>query len=163
MAADDPSVPTTAYVPVPRPDRDGDEEQKDGGHPQDHPRGSFLDLTRDSESDSSKSGGKRKRSSKSRRKTNTHSQSDVPMEIQEYPSEWVRDSDKSFRPDGDLLLRDVDAAREMLKLFPVIWKQLRLDVRALILYGINYEGALEWLGEDRPFTFGNAPPDDILE
>ncbi|OWZ06361.1 hypothetical protein PHMEG_00021395 [Phytophthora megakarya] len=72
------------------------------------------------------------------------------MQIQGYPSGWVRDSDTSCRPDGDLLLRDVDAAREMLKPFPVIWKQLRLDVRALILYGINYEGALEWLGEDRP-------------
>ncbi|OWZ05356.1 hypothetical protein PHMEG_00022570 [Phytophthora megakarya] len=146
MAADDPSVPTTAYVPIEMVTR-----SKRGvtilriilG---DH----FLDLTRDSESDSSKSGGKRKRSSKSPRKTNKLSQSDAPMEIQEYPSEWVRDSDTLCRPDGELLLRDVEAAREMLKPFPVIWKQLRLDVRALILYGINYEGALEWLEEDRP-------------
>ncbi|OWY96537.1 hypothetical protein PHMEG_00033173 [Phytophthora megakarya] len=74
----------------------------------------------------------------------------MPMEIQEYPSGWIRDSDTPCRPDGDLLLRDIDAARKMLKPFPVIWKQLCLDVRALILYGINYEGALEWLGEDRP-------------
>ncbi|OWZ01186.1 hypothetical protein PHMEG_00027484 [Phytophthora megakarya] len=133
-----------------RPDRDGAEEQRDSDRSQDHPRGSFLDLTRDFESDSSNSSGKRKRSSKSPRKTNEPSQSDMPIEIQEYPSGWVRDSDTSCRPDGDLLLRDVDAAREMLKPFPVIWKQLRLDVRALILYGINYEGALEWLGEDRP-------------
>ncbi|OWZ08322.1 hypothetical protein PHMEG_00019155 [Phytophthora megakarya] len=67
---DDPSVPTTAYVLVSRPDRDGDEERKDGDRFQDPPRGSFLDLTRDSESDSTKSSGKRKRSSRSPRKTN---------------------------------------------------------------------------------------------
>ncbi|OWZ08797.1 hypothetical protein PHMEG_00018605 [Phytophthora megakarya] len=150
MVADDPSVPTTAYVPVSRPDRDGDEEQKVSDRPQDHPRGSFRDLTRDSESDSSKSSGKRKRSSKRPRRTNKPSQSDMPMEIQEYPSGWIRDSDTPCRPDGDLLLRDVDAALEVLNPFPVIWKQLRLDVRALILYGINYESVLEWLGEDRP-------------
>ncbi|OWZ10615.1 LOW QUALITY PROTEIN: hypothetical protein PHMEG_00016509 [Phytophthora megakarya] len=150
MAADDPSVPTTAYVPVSRPDRDGDEEQKDSDRPQDLLRGSFLDLTCDSESDSSKSSGKRKRSSKCPQKVNKHSQSDTPIEIQEYSSGWIHDSDGPCRPDGDLLLRDADAAREILKPFPVIWKQLRLDVRALILYGINYEGALEWLDEDRP-------------
>ncbi|OWZ11356.1 hypothetical protein PHMEG_00015636 [Phytophthora megakarya] len=73
----------------------------------------------------------------------------VQAEIQEYPSAWIRESNDPCRPDGNLLLRDVGAAREMLKLFPVIWSNLRLDVRALILYGVNYEGALEWLGDDR--------------
>ncbi|OWZ03282.1 hypothetical protein PHMEG_00025021 [Phytophthora megakarya] len=109
MAADDPSVSTAAYIPVQRPDEDGDEESKDGGFTRGHPR-----------------------------------------ESQEYPSEWIRESNDPCRPDGDILLRDVDAAREMLNLFPVIWSNLRLDIRALILYGVNYEGALEWLGEDRP-------------
>ncbi|OWY93816.1 hypothetical protein PHMEG_00036641 [Phytophthora megakarya] len=89
MAADDPSVSTSAYIPVHRSDDDGDGESKN-----------------DNSSD-------------------------------------------PCRPDGELLLRDVESAREMLKPFPVIWSSLRLDVRALILYGVNYEGALEWLGEDR--------------
>ncbi|OWZ02103.1 LOW QUALITY PROTEIN: hypothetical protein PHMEG_00026395 [Phytophthora megakarya] len=108
----------------------------------------FLDLTRDSESDSSKSGGKRKRSSKSPRKPNKPSQSDVPMEIQEYPSEWAVNLIRLAVP-MEIYYYEMLRQR-MLKPFPVIWKQLRLDVRALILYGINYEGALEWLEEDRP-------------
>ncbi|OWZ02195.1 hypothetical protein PHMEG_00026285 [Phytophthora megakarya] len=61
--------------------QDGDEEQKESDRPQDLPLGSFLDLTRDFESDPSKSSGKRKRSSKSPWKTNKHSQSGTPMNI----------------------------------------------------------------------------------
>ncbi|OWY97116.1 hypothetical protein PHMEG_00032437 [Phytophthora megakarya] len=136
-----------AYIPVPRPDDDGDGESKDDSFPQGHPRGSFLDLTRESETKPSKGGAKRKSSSKGAKKTREQMSPDV--EIQEYPSAWIRESNDPCRPDGELLLRDVQAAREMLKPFPVVWSSLRLDVRALILYGINYEGALEWFGEDR--------------
>ncbi|OWY94616.1 LOW QUALITY PROTEIN: hypothetical protein PHMEG_00035602 [Phytophthora megakarya] len=114
-----------------------------------HPRGSFLDLTRDSETKPSGGGAKRKRSSKGTKKAREQISPDVPAEIQEYLSAWIRESADPCRPDGELLLRDVELAREMLKPFPVIWSSLRLDVRALILYGVNYEGALEWLGEDR--------------
>ncbi|OWZ01927.1 hypothetical protein PHMEG_00026608 [Phytophthora megakarya] len=141
MAADDPLGSTAAYVPVHRPDVDGDEEHKDSGPSQILSRGPFLDLSRDSHTESSNGGGKRKRSSKRPGKTRKQSAPDTSTEIQEYPTQWVREYDDSCRPDGDLLLHDVDAAREMLKPFPLIWNQLRLDVRALILYGINYEGA----------------------
>ncbi|OWZ04848.1 LOW QUALITY PROTEIN: hypothetical protein PHMEG_00023177 [Phytophthora megakarya] len=150
LAADDPSVSTAAYTPVHRPDEDSDEESKDGGSARDHPRGSLLDLTHELETEPSKSGAKRKRSLKSPKEARKQILPHVPTEIQEYPSEWIFESNGPCRPDSDLLLGDVDVAREMLKLFPVIWSHLRLDVRALILYGINYEGTLEWLGEDRP-------------
>ncbi|OWZ07996.1 hypothetical protein PHMEG_00019530 [Phytophthora megakarya] len=143
MAADDPSVSTSAYIPVPRSDDDGDGESKNDSSSQGHPRGSFLDLTRDSETKPSGGGAKRKRSSKGTKKAREQMSPDVPAEIQEYPSAWIRESADLCRPDGELLLR------EMLKSFPVIWSSLHLDVRALILYGVNYEGALEWLGEDR--------------
>ncbi|OWZ04692.1 hypothetical protein PHMEG_00023364 [Phytophthora megakarya] len=148
MAADNPSVSTSAYVPVPRSDDDGDGESKNDP-PQGHPRGSFLNLTRDSEMKPSSGGTKRKRSSKRTKKAREQISPDVPADIQEYPSAWIR---------------DVESAREMLKPFPVIWSSLRLDVRALILYGVNYEGALEWLGEDRSVhgCFHQGPPLEML-
>ncbi|OWZ02063.1 hypothetical protein PHMEG_00026442 [Phytophthora megakarya] len=51
------------------------------------------------------------------------------MEIQEYPSGWIHDSDAPWH--AETISSDLEA-------------------RTLILYGINDEGALELLGEDRP-------------
>ncbi|OWZ02013.1 hypothetical protein PHMEG_00026506, partial [Phytophthora megakarya] len=149
MAADDPTIPTTAYVPVPPSDKDDEEHKDEDGLSKTNTRGGYLDLSAGPSDSSSKGTGKRKRQSQSPAKTHARSSQDVPTEIQEYPSQWIRESNDKCRPDGDLLLRRVDTVGDWLEPYPVVWDQLRLDPQALILFGINYEDTLGWLGDDR--------------
>ncbi|OWY92425.1 hypothetical protein PHMEG_00038585 [Phytophthora megakarya] len=149
MAADDPTIPTTAYVPVPPSDKDDEEHKDEGGPSKTNTRGGYLDLSAGPRGSSPKGTGKRKRQPQIPAKTHVRPSQDVPTEIQEYPSQWIRESNDKCRPDGDLLLRRVDTIGDLLEPYPVVWDQLRLDLQALILYGINYEDALGWLGDDR--------------
>ncbi|OWZ11313.1 hypothetical protein PHMEG_00015683 [Phytophthora megakarya] len=106
--------------------------------------GGYLNLSAGSSASSSKSTSKRKRQSQSPAKTHGQSLPDALMEIQ-----WIRESSDKCRPDGDLLRRRADTVGDLLEPYPVVWDQLRLDLQALILYGINYEDVLGWLGDDR--------------
>ncbi|OWZ13852.1 LOW QUALITY PROTEIN: hypothetical protein PHMEG_00012758 [Phytophthora megakarya] len=146
MTADDPSVSTSAYVPEPLQDDDGDEKNTDDSLSQDHPRVHSWILPMN-----------RRQSLLTVVPTvNVHRKDQRKPVNRCHPMCQLRF--KNTLPHGfasqtthaasDLLLRDVEAPREMLTPFPVVWSNLRLDVRAIILYGVNYEGAMEWLGED---------------
>ncbi|OWY95619.1 hypothetical protein PHMEG_00034327, partial [Phytophthora megakarya] len=139
MAADDPAIPTTAYVPVSPSDKDGEEHKDEGGSSKTNTRGGYLDLSAGPSDSSSKGTGKRKRQSQSPAKTHARVVlGNHDCNITPFPHRWIRESNDKCRPDGDLL-----------EPYPVVWDQLRLDLQALILYGINYEDALGWLGDDR--------------
>ncbi|OWZ22669.1 hypothetical protein PHMEG_0002583 [Phytophthora megakarya] len=78
-------------------------------------------------------------------------------------SRWIRESNDKCRLDGDLLLRRVDTVGDLLEPYPVVWDQLRLDLQALIRYDINYEDALGWLGDDQEDLDGNMCHDDLTD
>ncbi|KAE8964954.1 hypothetical protein PR001_g28876, partial [Phytophthora rubi] len=72
----------------------------------------------------------------------------VPPKLQLRPVTKVRDT-ASCRPDERPQVWSAEKARVSLPV-PVTWKDIRLDIQHLMLTGIYFQGALDWLGEDRP-------------
>ncbi|KAE8971462.1 hypothetical protein PR003_g28254 [Phytophthora rubi] len=72
----------------------------------------------------------------------------APPKLQLRPVTKVQDT-AGCRSDERPQVWPVEKARGSLPA-PVTWKDLRLDIQHLMLMGVYFQGALDWLGEDRP-------------
>ncbi|POM58050.1 Hypothetical protein PHPALM_37357 [Phytophthora palmivora] len=120
IAADDPGLVSTPFVSLSCPrDSDG------GGSTQAEPP-RYLDLTR------------------------THTS--VPANTSSSKRKWssgIEHSSHDCRTDKYPSIQAKQQALTFLTDYPVTWDDLRLDLQALMLSGVQYPDAVEWLSDDR--------------
>ncbi|KAK1932605.1 hypothetical protein P3T76_012189 [Phytophthora citrophthora] len=142
MTSDDlrPSFP--AYAQLIRPDDDGDSKESEPSLPDhvDLPGGVSSRSTGKSLSKKRSSFGDSSSGSKHSKKFQK-----APLHIQDR----ISDSKLDCRSDDDQVLWTEASARQSLSDHPVAWEDLRMDLQVMMISGVKYPGAREWLEEDR--------------
>ncbi|GMF64219.1 unnamed protein product [Phytophthora fragariaefolia] len=156
MANDNLAFQAPPLVRMDPPQDEDDEETKESDPPAPD---SFLDLSRGASTTKfrSKSSQLGKRSSGSQSPKSNKKQD--PDGVQERPSEWVG-STSPCRPEEVPLPLAPAQARTSLADYPVIWKDLRRDVKLLMEDRLEYPAALALAGEDK-CLHSSFPLDDL--
>ncbi|GMF33066.1 unnamed protein product [Phytophthora fragariaefolia] len=156
MANDNLAFQAPPFVRMDPPQDEDDEETKESDPPAPD---SFLDLSRGASTTKfkSKSSQLGKRSSGSQSPKSTKKQ--APDGVQELPSEWVG-STSPCRPEEVPLPLSPAQARASLADYPVVWKDLRRDVKLLMEDKLEYPAALALAGEDK-CLHSSFPLDDL--
>ncbi|GMF58158.1 unnamed protein product [Phytophthora fragariaefolia] len=156
MANDNLAFQAPPFVRMDPPQDEDDEETKESDPPAPD---SFLDLSRGASTTKfrSKSSQLGKRASGSQSSKSHKKQ--APDGVQELPSEWVG-STSPCRPEEVPLPLSPAQARASLADYPVVWEDLRRDVKLLMEDGLEYPAALALAGEDK-CLHSSFPLDDL--
>ncbi|GMF44018.1 unnamed protein product [Phytophthora fragariaefolia] len=149
-------LPSPPFVRMDPPQDEDDEETKESDPPA---PGSFLDLSRGASTTKfrSKSSQLGKRASGSQSPKSNKKR--APDGVQELQSEWVG-STSPCRPEEVPLPLSPAQARASLADYPVVWKDLRRDVKLLMEARLEYPAALALAGEDK-CLHASFPLDDL--
>ncbi|GMF44022.1 unnamed protein product [Phytophthora fragariaefolia] len=156
MTNDNLAFQAPPFVRMDPPQDEDDEETKESDPPAPDP---FLDQSRGASTTNfrSKSSQLGKRASGSQSPKSNKKQ--APDGVQELPSEWVG-SPSPCRPEEVPLPLSAAQARASLADYPVVWKELRRDVKLLMEDRLEYPAALALAGKVKclPSSF---PLDDL--
>ncbi|KAG6610271.1 uncharacterized protein IUM83_00001 [Phytophthora cinnamomi] len=130
------------------PPADEDEETKESGPP---PPGPVIDLSQGSPFKTSGSKHKRSGQAESLPKSRSKSSKVAPDQAQEFPTDWVPDSNSRCRPEESPLPLSSAKARAHLVDYPVVWKDLRPDLQLLMKDGLEFPDALDLINQDKCF------------